>query len=222
MRIFPIKVRFFGGHPDVKSGSPLCSFFSSPVKMAVHQKLNYHFHGINSHFYLIKESMSMNTKKIGLLLMAAIFLGFLITPTTTLAKTCEISPCTTTLDCGEGRTCDKISVPNVCTSDTFGLNPVGNKVVGKLGNQDLRETAANLINVLLGILGLIAVVIVLAGGFKWMTAGGNDEKVTEARKMIFSGIIGLAIIMSAWAISLFVINQLSSATGGNADIPDQG
>ena len=186
----------------------------------------------------------MNTKKIGLLLMAAIFLGFLITPTTTLAKTCEIdadcstgktctdigdgslfcekSPCTTTLDCGEGRTCDKISVPNVCTSDTFGLNPVGNKVVGKLGNQDLRETAANLINVLLGILGLIAVVIVLAGGFKWMTAGGNDEKVTEARKMIFSGIIGLAIIMSAWAISLFVINQLSSATGGNADIPDQG
>ena len=74
----------------------------------------------------------------------------------------------------------------------------------------------------LSLLGIIAVVIILAGGFKWMTAGGNEDKVGEARKMIFSGIIGLAIILSAWAIALFVLNQLNKATNPDAseDISD--
>lgn len=127
------------------------------------------------------------------------------------------STCKSSLDCDSGLTCNS---SGKCESDAFGINPVGNEVAGKLGNKDLRETAASLINVLLGLLGLIAVVIVLAGGFKWMTAGGSEDKIAEARKMIFSGVIGLAIILSAWAISLFVINQLSSATGSTADLPD--
>ena len=45
-----------------------------------------------------------------------------------------------------------------------------------------------------------------------MTAGGNDEKVGEAKKWIFAGIIGLAIILSAFAISTFVISSLITAT----------
>ncbi|MDP2684453.1 MAG: hypothetical protein Q8P20_05350 [bacterium] len=85
--------------------------------------------------------------------------------------------------------------------------------VSKLGNQDLRTTIASIINVALSLLGIIALVIVLYGGFKWMTAGGNDEQVGEARKIIVAGIIGLAIILSAFAISSFVLNKLGSATG---------
>ena len=64
----------------------------------------------------------------------------------------------------------------------------------------------------MSLLGIVTVVIVLIGGFKWMTAGGNDDQTAEARKWIFSGIIGLAIIMSAWAIARFVLIQLSGAT----------
>jgi hypothetical protein len=59
----------------------------------------------------------------------------------------------------------------------------------------------------------------LAGGFEWMTAGGNEEKTTEARKRIIAGVIGLAIILSAYAIAQFVLRSLSAATGtgqGNA------
>lgn len=168
------------------------------------------------------NSISLSKKSVGILLMIALFFGFVVLPTVVSA----VEGCGTALDCAAGETCKgtatELAADNgTCVKDTFGLQPVGNQVKGKLGNQDLRETAANLINVLLGILGLIAVVIVLAGGFKWMTAGGNDEKVGEARKMIFSGVIGLAIIMSAWAISLFVINQLTTATGGDKEnIPD--
>ena len=95
-------------------------------------------------------------------------------------------------------------------ADITGLNAVGNSVV--LGGGDVRTTAARIINVALGFLGIIAVVIVLIGGFKYMTSGGNDEKTGEAKKLIASGIIGLAIILSAWAITSFVISNLLTAT----------
>ncbi len=165
------------------------------------------------------------TKKVGLFAAMAFLFGSVVLPTPTFAADNDNTgdtggagdTCSTSLDCNAGFTCNS---DKVCEEDAFGINPVGNVVSGKLGNKDLRETAASLINVLLGLLGLIAVVIVLAGGFKWMTAGGSEDKIAEARKMIFSGVIGLAIILSAWAISLFVINQLSSATGSTSNLPD--
>jgi len=83
-----------------------------------------------------------------------------------------------------------------------------------LGSRDVRETAASIIRVALGLLGIVAVVIILIGGFKWMTAGGSEDGVSEAKKWIFSGIIGLAIILSAYALATWVIDQLVSATTG--------
>jgi hypothetical protein len=81
-----------------------------------------------------------------------------------------------------------------------------------LGQSDLKSSIGNIINVFLGFLGIIAVVITLMGGFKWMTAGGNDEKVAEAKRLLIAGIIGLAIILTAYAISSFVISSILDAT----------
>jgi hypothetical protein len=81
-----------------------------------------------------------------------------------------------------------------------------------LSTGDVRLTAARIIRVAMSLLGIVAVVIVLIGGFKWMTAGGNDDQVGEAKKWIFSGIIGIAIILSAYAITSFVITNLVTAT----------
>ena len=81
-----------------------------------------------------------------------------------------------------------------------------------LGDADLVDTIAQIIRIALGFLGVIAVVIILLGGFKWMTAGGNDDKEKEAKKLIFSGIIGLVIVLSAYAIASFVITSISEAT----------
>jgi hypothetical protein len=104
-------------------------------------------------------------------------------------------------------------VPSAFAGDSFGL---GYGTAAGLGSTDIRQTVASIINVALSLLGIVALVIILAGGFKWMTAGGNEEKVGEARKMIFSGIIGLAIILSAFAIARFVLGQLSRATGSGS------
>lgn len=81
-----------------------------------------------------------------------------------------------------------------------------------LGSQDVRTTISNIIRAFMGLLGIVAVVIILLGGFKWMTAGGNEEKVGEAKKLIISGVIGLVIIMSAYAIAQFVVNAVVNGT----------
>jgi len=109
-----------------------------------------------------------------------------------------------------------IAIPSVVfAADELNTNDLGVNAIQstiKLGSGDVRQTAARIINVALGFLGIVAVVIVLLGGFKWMIAGGNDEKTAEAKKLIVSGIIGLAIILSAWAITSFVISRLVTAT----------
>jgi len=93
--------------------------------------------------------------------------------------------------------------------DVFGLN-YGNSING-LTAADPRTVAKNLIQVILGFLGIIAVVIILLGGFKWMTAAGNEDKVGEAKKIIIAGVIGLIIILGAWAIANFVLSNVMTA-----------
>jgi len=103
-----------------------------------------------------------------------------------------------------------ITMAQGLTANDLGVNAIQDDI--KLGSGDVRQTAARIINVALGFLGIIAVVIVLVGGFKYMVSGGNEEKTTEAKNLIVAGIIGLAIILSAWAITSFVIGQLLTAT----------
>ena len=91
-----------------------------------------------------------------------------------------------------------------------GASDVGN--LTGLGNEDPRDIVATVINVIMGFLGIVAVIIILIGGFKWMTAGGNEDKVAEARKLIMAGFIGLIIVLASYAIVTFVIGQLLNAT----------
>lgn len=107
-----------------------------------------------------------------------------------------------------------LSLPMAASAATVNLG-LTSEVEGALGlgTADIRVTVARIINVFMGLLGIIAVVIILYGGFIWMTAAGNEERVDKARKMIVAGVIGLAIILSAYAIARFVVNALVNATG---------
>ncbi|MFH1099145.1 MAG: pilin [Candidatus Uhrbacteria bacterium] len=81
-----------------------------------------------------------------------------------------------------------------------------------LSTQDVRTVVSRIINVAMGLLGIVTVVIILYGGFQWMIAGGATEKVEEAKKRIFQGVIGLAIILTSYAIARFVVDQLVNVT----------
>jgi hypothetical protein len=94
-----------------------------------------------------------------------------------------------------------------------GFDRAGNIGGTDIGTTDIRDVIINLVNVLLGFLGIIAVIIILWGGFLWLTAGGNEDQVGKARSTIIAGIIGLAIIIASFAIARFVIVSLAGATG---------
>ncbi len=81
-----------------------------------------------------------------------------------------------------------------------------------LGTRDLRLTIADLIHEAMGLLGIMAVVVILYGGFIWMISGGNDEKVKQAKDTMISGIIGLVIVLTSYSLANFVVSSILQAT----------
>jgi len=97
--------------------------------------------------------------------------------------------------------------------DPFGL---GYGTYLGLGTNDIKQGIMTIVQYLLGFLGIVAIIIMLYGGFTWMTAAGNEEKVGKAKQIISAGIIGLVIIFVSYALVTFVISQLLLATGAPA------
>ncbi len=83
-----------------------------------------------------------------------------------------------------------------------------------LGAADLKQTIVNVIKWALGLLGLVAVIVMLYGGFLWLTSRGNQQQIDKAKKTLLNGAIGLVIILVAWAIVLFIQRFITSATNG--------
>lgn len=92
------------------------------------------------------------------------------------------------------------------------LGTAGTQAFGKGTQQDLPVLVGNIISAFLGILGIILVVVIIRGGFLYMMAGGNEDQVKKAKQWIINGIIGLILIVLAFAISNFVVSQLATAT----------
>jgi len=71
--------------------------------------------------------------------------------------------------------------------------------------------ASTIINTLLSLVGVIALIVIIYAGFTWLTSAGNEEKVTKAKKLLASAVIGVAIILGAYAITSFVVKTLGDA-----------
>ncbi len=110
-----------------------------------------------------------------------------------------------------------LSVPvyaqNSLTNDINRQLDAGGAKTG-LTQSDPRDTVAFTIRIFLGILGIIAVVLMLYAGFQWMTAGGNSEQIGTAKSIMINATIGLAIILSAYAITYAVFEILLDGTWG--------
>lgn len=81
-----------------------------------------------------------------------------------------------------------------------------------LGTADLKATVINILQWVLGLLGLIAVAMIIYGVFGAITAGGNEDKAAFAKKTIIAAVIGLVVILLAWAIVVFVVNTTANVT----------
>lgn len=68
-----------------------------------------------------------------------------------------------------------------------------------------------MIAVMLGLIGIIFIIYIIWAGIMYMTAAGDDTKVKKAKQMISQSVIGIIIMVGAYAISNFVITQLTTA-----------
>src|SRR3989338_5263693 len=82
-----------------------------------------------------------------------------------------------------------------------------------LGTTDLRTVAFTIVNVILGFLSIVAILLILYGGFVWMTSQGNRDQVDKEKKIITNAAIGLVIIFLSFSIAQFVFGVLMRATG---------
>lgn len=107
-------------------------------------------------------------------------------------------------------------IPLVSITQAIEFDPQGNiqKTTG-LSNPEggLKGTVVRIIQWALGFLGLAAAIFIIYGGFIWMTAAGNEEKVTQAKKILTSAVTGLVIVMLAWALVTFVVKSVINVAG---------
>ncbi|MBN2884444.1 hypothetical protein JXE04_00785 [Patescibacteria group bacterium] len=71
---------------------------------------------------------------------------------------------------------------------------------------------SKIITALLSILGVVFLAFTLYGGIMWMTAAGNEDKVKKARELIIESIIGVIIVLAAYAISYFVLKATTASS----------
>ena len=89
-------------------------------------------------------------------------------------------------------------------------NPANDTTTGSI-----QITIAKFIKTALGFLGVIAIILMLYGGFVWMVSRGNENEIGRAKGIISAAIVGAAIILVAFAVTQFVLMNLIKAT--NAD-----
>lgn len=103
-----------------------------------------------------------------------------------------------------------IAVKAQDAQSTYSIESVGAQI--GLGENDLKAAVIKVLNIALGFLALVAVIMIIWGGFTWLTAAGSEEKVDKAKKIISAAVIGLIIVLLAWAVVTFVAKTAANVT----------
>lgn len=105
----------------------------------------------------------------------------------------------------------------IYAQETIKIKPNQGSTFDDLQNLQIQGIISGAIGLVLILVSLVFFFILVLGGLKWITSGGDEKKVGEARSQITNALIGLAIVFAAWAImrligTVFGINILESIT----------
>ncbi|MDA1038117.1 MAG: Ig-like domain-containing protein, partial [bacterium] len=104
-----------------------------------------------------------------------------------------------------------VFLPYSVLAQTTDLTQVG--VGGDLPTDDIRIIIARIVRAVIAFLGIVFFSLVVYGGILYMTARGDSTKTKKATDVIRDAVIGLAIVLSSYAIATFVLNALLRAAG---------
>ncbi len=149
-------------------------------------------------------------KHFGLLFLTALLLSIFIVPQTASADLCDQLADKTGgfFSCGEGETSFTQFQGGLTPPSTEGYDP------SLTQETNLRDYIVNIVNFVLGFLGLVAMIIVIYGGFLYVTAAGQEEQTTKGKKSIMYAVIGIVIIL----ISFALVNTLIGGLGKGTDV----
>ena len=134
-------------------------------------------------------------------LTTCLMVGFLITPATLL----PFSAAASGLD-------DTISGLGV-TANQAGLSKSATPESKAESQKQLNQLVGTIVQTLLGLTGVVFMIIIVAAGDLWLTSGGNEEKITKARGMIFNGVVGIALVFAAYLSADFIVSVALRAGG---------
>ena len=109
-----------------------------------------------------------------------------------------ISPAYAQVLCANGETRDTIQE---CPEWNSGQSGIAQ-------NSDLMAVLTTIINVIVGVIGFVAVVMIVVGGISFATSQGDSGKVAKARNTILYGVVGLVVALLAFAIVNFVLSRI--------------
>ena len=93
----------------------------------------------------------------------------------------------------------------------FTDNPGQCNIAGTDATSKINHMVHTVVNLLSAIVGIVAVIMIIIGGFRYITSGGNDASVTAAKNTILYAIIGLVVVALAQIIVRFTLNKITSA-----------
>lgn len=97
--------------------------------------------------------------------------------------------------------------------DNYGLDKAANEAgFDTSSSPDVYTISGQIIQYILSFVGVIFLILIIYGGFQWMTARGNEEQVTKAKNLMYNATIGVILILAAYTITYYVINTLIEGT----------
>lgn len=103
-------------------------------------------------------------------------------------------------------------------SDPYGLNATAMRTPfaqSVSSGKKLPQLIGDIISVALSLVGIIFLVLAVYGGFKWMTAQGNEDQVHDARQTIVDATIGIILIVAAYSITNFIFTNVIAPIAGD-------
>jgi TRAP-type C4-dicarboxylate transport system permease small subunit len=99
----------------------------------------------------------------------------------------------------------------VLAQSDYGLSATAQSAGIDTSVKDLPPLVGSIIGNLLSMIGVVFFVLMIYGGFLWMTARGNEDQTSKAFGTILAASIGILIVMGAYAITNFVFNSVTTA-----------
>jgi len=100
--------------------------------------------------------------------------------------------------------------PALVQAQDYGLNATADAAKLPKDATPIQSRVGSIVGIALSFVGVIFLILMIYAGVMWMTAAGNETQVSKAKDIIIASVIGLVIVLSAYAITYFIGNALTS------------